>query len=52
MDVIIITTTTTTTTTIIINNNNNNNNIKCPVEMLQQVCLLGTARILRKVLDT
>ena len=26
--------------------------IECPVEMLQKVCLLGTAKILRKVLDT
>ena len=26
--------------------------IECPLEMLEKVCLLGTARILRKVLDT
>ena len=26
--------------------------IECPTELLQKACLLGTARILRKVLDT
>ena len=27
-------------------------NITSPIELLQKVCLLGTARILRKVMDT
>ena len=27
-------------------------NITSPIELLQEVCLLGTARILRKVMDT
>ena len=26
--------------------------VECPTELLQKACLLGTARILRKVLDT
>ena len=36
------------------NNNNNNNNVlnmTCDIELLQKVCLLGCARILRRVLD-